>query len=108
VTSRLKHVSDWEKLGRQAKFRCADMAALCSVSERQLERFFISILKERPKHWLQILRMRAALDMMEAGYSTKAAAAELHFSGPSQFIRAFKKFYNKSPQEFAPMSACRI
>lgn len=108
MMSRLNRINDWEKLGRQAKFRCVDMAALCSVSERQLERFFISILNDRPKHWLQTLRMRAALGLMQAGYSTKAAAAELHFSGPSQFIRAFKKFYKKLPQEFSPIPGCRI
>ena len=106
--SRLQQISDWESIGRKSKFRCADMAAYCSVSERQLERFFISTLKERPKHWLQTLRMRAALGMMQAGYSTKAAAEELHFSGPSQFIREFKKFYKKSPQEFAPVPARRV
>lgn len=108
MPSRLTQISDWENLGRKARFRCADMAALCSVSQRQLERYFISILKDKPKHWLQSLRMRAALGLMRSGYSTKAAAMEMHFSGPSQFIRAFKKFYKKTPQEFAPMAACRI
>ena len=106
--SRLQKISDWESVGRKSKFCCAYMAANCSVSERQLERYFISTLKDRPKHWLQTLRMRAALGMMQAGYSTKAAAAELHFSGPTQFIREFKKFYKKPPQEFAPVLKCRV
>src|SRR6266545_2101124 len=91
--SRLLGVQDWVRVARNARYRCNHMAVLCSVSERQLERFFLSQFQKTPKHWLQSLRMSQALELIKRGYSTKATATELHFAGSCQFCREFKKHF---------------
>ena len=40
MSSHLLKVDDWEKLAADARFQPERMASLCSVSLRQLERFF--------------------------------------------------------------------
>ena len=40
MSGRLVRIEKWETLARQADFHPAQMAALCSISLRQLERFF--------------------------------------------------------------------
>lgn len=101
-------MADWPALVREAQFRCEDLAALCFVSERQLERFFVAQFGHRPKEWIQHFRMQTALQLLRRGYSTKAAAFEVCYEGPCQFCREFKKYFGCSPQHFAPALSCRI
>jgi AraC-like DNA-binding protein len=100
--SRLLRIEDWAYIARNAHYLCNRMAVLCSVSERQLERFFLKQFEQTPKRWLQSLRMSYALGLIKRGYSTKAAAQELHFRGPSQFCREFKKHFGHPPGNYAP------
>ena len=68
---------DWERVAKEAEFRPARMAVLCSISERQLERVFKMHVNCTPSQWLRRLQCRLAKDLVEQGYSSKAAAAEL-------------------------------
>jgi transcriptional regulator GlxA family with amidase domain len=102
--SRLLGVQDWVRVARNARYQCNQMAVLCSVSERQLQRFFLAQFQQTPKHWLQSLRMGQALELIKRGYSTKATAHELHFGGPCQFCRKFKKYFGHSAGYYAPQS----
>ena len=43
-----------------------------------------------------------AKDLVEQGYSSKAAAAELKFATDAHFCREFKKVFGSPPQSFAP------
>jgi AraC-like DNA-binding protein len=78
------------------------MATLCSISERQLQRIFKRHLQCTPSRWLRELQCRQAKDLIQQGYSTKAAAAELKFASESHFCREFKKVFGNPPQTFAP------
>lgn len=93
---------EWERVAKEADFRPARMAALCSLSERQLERVFKRHLKCTPSQWLRRLQCRMAKDLVEQGYSSKAAAAELKFATDAHFCREFKKVFGSPPQSFAP------
>jgi AraC-like DNA-binding protein len=95
-------VQEWERVAREADFRPARMAALCSISERQLERIFKRYLNCTPSQWLRELQCRLAKDLIGQGYSSKAAAAELKFATDAHFCREFKKVFGTSPQTFAP------
>jgi transcriptional regulator GlxA family with amidase domain len=106
--SRLFLSNDWVALARAAHFKCEQLAAHCFVSERQLERFFSIKFQQTPKQWMQALRMRLAREFLERGYTTKAVAQELHYAGPCQFCREFKRFYHKQPHHFAPQPECRV
>jgi AraC-like DNA-binding protein len=102
MSSRLLTVADWEKLASDAAFKPETMASLCSVTLRQLERFFKLQFGRTPAAWMRDLRCRKAAVLLESGYSTKAAAKELDFASPSHFCHEFKKVYGVSPQSFAP------
>jgi AraC-like DNA-binding protein len=101
-TGRLACVQQWERVAREADFRPTRMAALCSISERQLERIFKRYLNCTPSQWLRELQCRVAKDLIAQGYSSKAAAAEVKFATDAHFCREFKKVFGTSPQTFAP------
>jgi len=102
MSSRLLEVKDWPAMAQAAEYRCEKLAAKCLMSERQLERFFITEFKQTPKQWMQALRMQRARCFIARGYSTKAAANELFYKGPGQFCREFKKYHGQPPQSYAP------
>jgi AraC-like DNA-binding protein len=98
----LGSISDWERLGKEAEFNAAKMAALCGMSARQLQRFFKKHMSCSPSHWLRTLQCHQAKELIAQGYSSKAAAAELKFASQAHFCREFKKVFGVSPQQFAP------
>jgi transcriptional regulator GlxA family with amidase domain len=108
VRTRLQLVSDWPALAHTARYNCDHLASLCSVSKRQLERFFMDRFNQTPKDWMQSLRMCNARQLIQRGFSTKAAAAELSYGGPCQFCRKFKAHHGNPPQHFAPMLEGRV
>jgi len=93
---------DWERMAKNADFRPAKMASLCSISERHLQRIFKKYLQCTPSRWLRDLQCRLAKDLISQGYSSKAAAAELKFATEAHFCREFKKIFGNSPQSYAP------
>ena len=102
MSSRLLKVADWEKVAAHASFKPETMASVCSVTLRQLERFFKLQFGQSPSAWSRELRCRLAVTLISTGYSTKATAKELGFASPSHFCHAFKTVYMISPQSFAP------
>jgi AraC-like DNA-binding protein len=108
VNGSLLTIEQWEQVAREAGFNSAKMASLCSISERQLQRLFRGHLRCTPSHWLRELQCRLAKDLIERGYSNKAAANELKFANESHFCREFKKVFGTSPQRYAPSHAGEI
>ena len=94
-------IQDWEKLAREAQFKPGKMAALCSLSDRQLQRLFRENAHTTPGQWLRQLQCRLSKDLINKGYSNKAVAEELQFANASHFCREFKKQFGVSPQSFA-------
>jgi AraC-like DNA-binding protein len=103
AVGRLFRVVDWERLARAAKFHPAGMADLCSISVRQMERFFLREFKTSPREWARVLRCRLARQFISEGWSSKAVVAELGFVDGSHLGREFRKFYGVAPQSVAPL-----
>ena len=103
MNSRLARVQSWENLARAAEFRPALMAAMCSVSLRQLERFFLSQFGVSPGPWARKLRCDVARQLISKGWSSKAVAAELKFANASHLCRDFRRLFGFPPSSFAPM-----
>jgi AraC-like DNA-binding protein len=105
---RLTRVQDWKQLAQAAEYRPADMAALCGISPRQLERYFHIKFQQTPRKWLRELQCRSARKLIQQGYSNIAVVAELKFASESHFCREFKKFHGFSPQTFSPSFSVKV
>jgi transcriptional regulator GlxA family with amidase domain len=107
MARRLSKVENWEQVAQKAKFRPADMAALCRVSLRQLERYFWQHFHQTPREWMRHTRCRLAIELLEEGFLNKAVARELHYGNESQLCHDFRKVYGKSPQEVVAAYAAK-
>jgi AraC-like DNA-binding protein len=105
---RLLRIEDWEQLARQARFRPSDIAALCPISLRQLERFFAARFNTTPRTWAKELKCRLARQLISQGWSNKAAAGEIGFADESHLCHEFKRVYGAPPQRFAPLYQARV
>src|SRR3954471_1733272 len=82
LTSRQKllRITNWENRAARAQYNAAELAKLCSVSLRHLERHFHEEWRSTPRKRLRELQCRAARDLIANGASTKAAAATVFCS----------------------------
>jgi len=103
MNCRLERIQNWEQLAREAQFQPAVMAALCPVSLRQLERFFLHHFKQTPSRWTRELRCRLARELIARGWSSKAVARELYFANESHLCHEFKRFLGVTPQVYSPL-----
>ena len=92
-------------MARDAQFRPATMAALCCISLRQLERYFLTHFHQTPAQWTRDLRFRMAQQLIAQGYSNKSVAAELRFTDSAHLCREFRKLRGITPQHYAPIHA---
>src|SRR5882672_7768984 len=99
MSARLRRM-DWEQLARRGEFGPQEMARLCAVSLRQMERFFARQFRCTPQKWVRDYRLRLAKEFLARDSSTKAVAAELKFSSPAHFCRDFKRLYGVSPGKY--------
>lgn len=98
----LLRIQDWETTARQAKFHPATMAALCTISLRQMERIFVRRFKTTPIAWTRALRCEQARRLIAKGWTNKAVAIELGFANESHLCHEFRRVYGSPPRSFAP------
>src|SRR2546429_9276038 len=78
----LSKVVNWKSVAVAASFRPAIMAAHCSVSLRELERFFTEQFEKTPRDWIREMRFLTA-----------------HL--PYPITGSFLKLFSKEPFQFA-------
>jgi AraC-like DNA-binding protein len=96
-SSRLQH---WVALARSASFRKIELARLCDISIRQLEREFHQEIGRTPQDWLNEQRAIASRHLLLEGTDRKQILKKLGFKQQSQFSRDFKKYNGISPSAF--------
>jgi transcriptional regulator GlxA family with amidase domain len=96
---------EWEKLVEPAHFNANELARLCGVTPRQLQRQFQQHLRCSPQFWLDLQKLIYAQRLLLAGYSVKNASSESHFRCCSHFCRKFKAHYHMTPSEFVAVQA---
>lgn len=101
MSSRLDRRSDWEKLAGQCGYRVEELARRCKVSRRQLQRHFLVLFGQTPKHWLDELRARAAADEILHGELVKTASGDFCFKQASHFTKFFKRMRGTTPKKYA-------
>jgi transcriptional regulator GlxA family with amidase domain len=102
VGGRLSRIQTWEQVAREARFDPGNMASLCGVSPRQMQRYFKEHFQKTPSHWLREFQCQTAKQLISQGYSSKATAFETGFSSESHFCREFRKIFGATPQSFSP------
>jgi transcriptional regulator GlxA family with amidase domain len=98
----------WEDLGRQSRYDVNQLAALCKVSLRTIQRHFALHQGQKPSQWLQTLRLQDAYWRIAAGESVKSVAFTLGFKQLSHFSRVFKHHFGFPPRSIAQPVAARL
>ena len=88
----------WEALALQANYRPTELARLCAVSLRTLQRHFQSEYKMTISNWLRAVRLQKAYSRLTSGERVKQVAIELGYKQLSHFSREFKRFYGVPPR----------
>lgn len=91
----------WKRLAAAAHYDAKELAKLCNLSVRQLERNFRSNLDRSPQAWLNEQRIRAAQSLLCSGQPVKVVSLELGFKQVSHFCRQFKSQNHLTPSQFA-------
>lgn len=102
MKSHLDRIAEWARWGRKARYRSHQLALLCKVSPRQLERYFRAHFGQTPGQWLNRLQLRDAASTLEfPGGHVKEVAYDHGFIHPSHFIRKFKQIYDCTPLQYS-------
>jgi AraC family transcriptional regulator len=100
VGSRLARISDWSLLAKKAQYNARELAALCHVSLRQLERYYKQSFDQSPQTWLNAARLKEAQEFLLQGLTVKETAYSVGFKQPSHFCREFKRHAGTTPNGF--------
>jgi AraC-like DNA-binding protein len=91
----------WETLAVRAHYRPGELAGLCGISLRTLQRHFSSHYGCTLGAWLKNLRMQQAYSRVARGESIKCVAYDLGFKQLSHFSRVFKEAHGIAPKVLA-------
>lgn len=103
-----KNRLSWEQIAKQAQYRPRQMANLCAVSLRTLQRHFRKHYSLSVREWLRIVQMDEARRKILAGDSIKAVAIDLGFKQLSHFSRVFKAAFGVAPSLLAAEKRSRL
>jgi AraC-like DNA-binding protein len=90
----------WEALAQKAHYNANELASLCGISTRQLQRHFRRNFHCSPQAWLNQRRLLFAQTLLLKGEPIKKVALDLGFKHTSHFCRQFKSHNNMTPSEF--------
>jgi AraC-like DNA-binding protein len=100
VDDSLSRSNQWVRLAKECLYDERLVARRCTVSVRQLQRYFLDDFGRSPKAWLNEQRMVAARNLLFEGNPVKMVASQLGFKQPSHFCREFKRSYRMTPSEY--------
>jgi AraC-like DNA-binding protein len=99
--SRLDRISEeeWRKMALSAQGSVAVLAGLCGVTPRHLHRFIRERRGAVPVRWLNEVRLKHALVLLNR-LTVKETALALGYADASYFAKAFKGCYGVPPGKF--------
>ena len=98
-------VQEWESLAEEASFRASELAGLCQISLRTLERHFQKHYGCTVSKWLRDLRLKKAYEGLMTGKAVKEVAYDTGYKQMSHFSRDFKSHYGIAPSMLLPTQA---
>ena len=100
VQEQLARIADWPELGRRAHYRAAELARLCGVTRRSLERYFQARFRHAPQDSLDELRQRDLESWLRSERPLKEIAYLTGYKQPSHMTRQFKERHGLCPSEW--------
>jgi AraC family transcriptional regulator len=100
----------WEEMAETTHYDANELAKICGVSARQLQRHFRDNFHCSPQGWLNERRLLKARRLLLTGDSVKKIALDLGFKQTSHFCRQFKSRNRMTPSQFAfsQIAQCRL
>ena len=95
--SQYRDFSSWESLALASHFRIRELARMCHVSVRTLQRHFHKLYDVTVSQWLHELRLEQARIQLATAESIKSVAYTLGYKRPSHFTRDFKEHFGVPP-----------
>lgn len=92
---------------REAGYKPSQLAALCGVSVRQLERDCRRLFGCGPRQWLKQQRLARAREALLAKRHVGRAARALGYSHATNFSRDFTRAFGQTPGQFLRDAAAR-
>ena len=92
-------INDWPKRAAQAKWGVAILAKETGVSLSTLNRYFLKVMRQSPREWVNGFRMREARELLVNGgpLSIKEICKLLGYASQHHFSFAFKKHHGYPP-----------
>jgi len=100
MNGRLDMIDHWPKLAALAHWNVAELAELCGVSVKTLERYCLKTFGLPPHQWLCKLRLEQAATDLQNHASVKLAANKAGYPHAHHFSRDFKKHFGRPPSRF--------
>jgi AraC-like DNA-binding protein len=97
MSSRLEYIQQWESLAEKAGYRPSELAGLCQISLRTLERHFQKNYGVTVSQWLRELRLGKAYQNLLLGKAVKEVAFDQGYKQVSHFSREFKNHFGVNP-----------
>ena len=89
-----------EGLAVKANYNARQLAQLCHMTTRQLQRTFMRKLGISPQNWLNEQRINAAKQLLLSGRTVKEVTFDLGFKQVSHFCRRFKSHLQLTPLQY--------
>ncbi|MGR5144586.1 helix-turn-helix domain-containing protein [Photobacterium sp. DNB23_23_1] len=101
--TRVKGIVDtfWQ----EEHFNIDFVAHLFGVSERTLQRLFIQH-NTTFRDYINQKKIEKSMELLQQGLSVQAVAEKLHYSDPSNFSRAMKKYIKLTPTQYLKNLTC--
>ena len=94
-------VRDWRERARKAHYSEAELARLCNVSPRTLQRYFHGKLHTRLRVWLTRMRIKdSKAKLLQFDTQIKEVAYAAGYTAATNFCRQFKQTCGLTPREW--------
>ena len=94
--------TNWEVLAADSNYCPSELARLCHVSLRTLQRRFAQNYGMTISDWMRNIRLAKAYARVVSGEPIKAVAYDLGFKQLSHFSRVFKEVHGIAPSFISP------
>ena len=95
------------EIARAVRYNAGELRRLCGMSGSTLHRGFMRRFSVAPGEWLKHRQMEESVRLLRAGVSMPDVVAQTGFNHESNFCRAFRAWFGRSPAHFGETAFCK-